>query len=157
MLTSVHLITGAGLGAVTGDVYVAAVASFVVHYALDAIPHFSFRPVKSSKKSSWRTVNFKDFVLKSIEPLLGIGFVLYFVSRQTNYDIALAMVSGAIFGFLPDLLVFLEWKWGIRRPKPIRLIENASHRHNYGTFGVLTNVFAGLPFVIYLAVSYLSS
>lgn len=157
MLTSVHLITGAGLGAVTGNVYVAAVASFVVHYALDAVPHFSFRPVKSSKQSSWRTVNFKDFVLKSIEPLLGIAFVLFLVSRQTDYGIALAMVSGAVFGFLPDLLVFLEWKWGLRRPKLIRLVENATHRHNYSTFGILTNIFAGLPFVIYLALSYVNS
>lgn len=157
MLTSVHLITGAGLGMATGDVYVAAATSFVLHYAMDAIPHFSFRPVKSSEKSSWRTVHFGDFVLKSIEPLLGIAFVLFLVSKQTDYGIALAMVSGAVFGFLPDLLVFLEWKWGLRRPKLIRLVENATHKHNYNTFGILTNIFAGLPFVIYLAISYINS
>lgn len=139
MVTSVHLLTGAAIGAATGDIYSAAILSFGTHYLLDAVPHWCWKPVKNYKEGGWKKADKLDLIIKGLEPLLGIILTTYFVHQVPN-NLVMPMICGAFFGWLPDLLVFLEWKFKINRPKPLKIFEEKFHRHLYSIGGIIPQI-----------------
>lgn len=149
MVTSVHLVTGAAIGVATGNVYVASVFAFGAHYLLDAIPHWSWKPVKNYKEGGWRKANKIDLMIKSFEPILGILFTTYFVYHAPSY-LVMPMIFGAFFGWMPDLLVFLKWKFGIPSPKPLQVFEEKFHKHVDSFWGIVWQVIFFLGILYYL-------
>ena len=53
-----------------------------------------------------------ELLNKSIEPLLGLFAGIYLMPRNP-LELRLAILVGGLFGWLPDLLVFLDWKYGV--------------------------------------------
>ena len=149
MVTSIHLVTGAAIGAATGNIYLAAVLSFGTHYLLDAIPHCCWKPVKNYKEGGWEKADKVDLIIKSIEPVLGILITTYFVYHAPS-NLVMPMIFGAFFGWLPDLLVFLEWKFGIQRPKPLKMFEEKFHHHLSSFWGIVPQIIFVLCVLYYL-------
>lgn len=145
MVTTVHLITGAAIGALIKEPLLVGPISFSVHYLLDAIPHYAPQPVKGFKTGGLKGTHFRDLAIKSVEPLIGVILVTILICRATD-SLVLSMVVGAFFGWLPDFFVFLEWKYNLNRPWPFRNFEIKTHRHANGIRGML-------PQVVTLAVS----
>jgi len=149
MVTSVHLVTGAAIGAATGNIYLASVLAFSTHYLLDAVPHWCQKPVKNYKEGGWKKADKIDLLIKASEPVLGILLTAYFVFHAPAH-LVMPMIFGAFFGWLPDLLVFLEWKFGIPRPKPLKVFEQKFHKHLYSFWGVVPQVIFFLGILYYL-------
>ena len=105
MLTTAHLLTGAAVGKITGNVFLAIPWLFLLHYILDAIPHWNQKPVLGYKESGFNGAVKADLFIKATEPALGLVLTTYLIFTQ-NQNIILAMVLGAFFGWFPDLLVF---------------------------------------------------
>ena len=78
---------------------------FLLHYILDAIPHWNQKPVLGYKESGFNGAVKADLFIKATEPALGLVLTTYLIFTQ-NQNIILAMVLGAFFGWFPDLLVF---------------------------------------------------
>lgn len=149
MLTSVHLFVGAALGKATGNVYVTIPVAMVSHYLLDMIPHYNPKPVKSYKEKGLCEANKKDLLMKSLEPLIGIALLGYFISL--NETLGLVMITGAFFGWLPDLFIFLEWKFNIIcRPRLIKNFETVCHYHITFIIGTIPQVIISLLAVLYI-------
>ncbi len=149
MVTSVHLLVGAAIGKAIGKVYVAIPVAIISHYLLDAIPHYNPKPVKSFKEKGLRGANKKDLLLKALEPLIGIGLLSYLIYFKNNSN--LIMVTGAFFGWLPELLTFLDWKFNINcRPTLIKKFEISCHRHVSFFIGTIPQVIIALLAMIYI-------
>ena len=150
MVTTVHLLSGAAIGFATGDVMLAAVTSFTFHYVLDAVPHASWTPVKNYREGGIRRADKIDLLIKSLEPLVGLVLVsifLYIVPAELFWSVFV----GIVFGWLPDALTFLEWKFGILRPPPFRQFELAYHRHTNSLRGILPQILVSVGALAYLS------
>jgi len=126
MVTSAHLFAGAAIGKLTGNFYLAIPIAFMSHYVLDAVPHYNPKAVKLYLKKGLQGVDKKDLLIKGIEPLLGVlitSFIAY-----TQKEFALIMIVSAFFAWVPDLLVFWEWKYN-HNQGVITRIENIHHKH----------------------------
>ena len=151
MVTTPHLLTGAVIGYATGDIVYASVLSFAVHYLLDAVPHACWKPVKNYKEAGWRGADKVDALIKGAEPALGIAIVAYFAS-QVPSELLAPVLFGAFFGWFPDLLTFLEWGFGWKRPYPLREFELRYHRHLNTLTGVLPQVAVSAAALYYMFV-----
>ncbi|MEK7664237.1 MAG: hypothetical protein AAB340_02250 [Patescibacteria group bacterium] len=149
MITIIHLLAGAVVGHVLGNIYAAAIFSFVTHYLLDAVPHWSWKPLKNYKDGGWKNADKLDFFIKAIDPVVGIGLCLYFL-YHIPVNLVPSVVVGIIFGWLPDLMVFLEWKFGIAMPLFIRKFENKFHQHEYSFSGIIPQIIVGVLCLYYL-------
>ncbi len=152
MVTSVHLVAGAAVGILLKQPLLVVPASFCFHYVLDAIPHYAPKPVKGFKDGGLAGTNWLDLALKAVEPILGV-VVIGLLFLDVSAKLKLAFILGALFGWLPDLLVFLEWKFGIKRPNPFRAFEIKTHKHTGGLKGILLQIVVfGLSLAILLYV-----
>lgn len=139
MLTSVHLFVGAAIGEATGNVWVTIPVALISHYLIDTIPHYNPKPVKSYREKGLGGADKKDLLLKALEPLIGIGLLAFLIYMKDH--LAVVMIIGAFFGWLPDLAIFLEWKYNIKcRPAFIRQFETAFHPHTSFVVGSIPQV-----------------
>lgn len=151
MLTSVHLLTGAAIGKLTGNVYLTIPAAFLFHYILDAIPHYNQKPVLDFKEQGLMGANKIDLAVKALEPALGLALTVYLIFGK-NHVAFTAMALGAFFCWLPDLLVYLRWKHGIRLPSPIVKFETTLHRHTGFKKGILSQIIVGGIAIYFLVI-----
>lgn len=149
MLSTVHVAVGALVGQAVKDPGLTAVVSFVSHYFLDAVPHFKWTKLPLTKKHHLRKHALRKFWYETIEPMVSIILAASLIYLAPS-DVRFAVLIGIIFNQIPDLLVFLEWKYGIKRPFPIRQIEIATHRHTHSVFGVLNQLVVLAPVMYYL-------
>lgn len=150
MLTSVHLAAGAAVGKATGNLWLTILIAFVSHYVLDAIPHYSPKPVKGYLENGWRGASKKDIIFKSVEPVIGLLIICYAIFGFNSEDVWL-MVVGALFGWLPDFLVFLKWKYNIKLlPAFLIKIEEDWHSHTNSSPGMMLQII-----IFFLAVLYI--
>lgn len=139
MVTSVHLVFGAAVGVVLKNPALVVPVAFCTHYLLDAVPHYAPKPVKGFKEGGFSGTNWLDLSLKAVEPVLGI-MLIALLCFNLETKLKLPLILGAVFGWLPDFLVFLEWKFGIKRPNPFRWFEVKTHKHTGGLRGILPQV-----------------
>lgn len=139
MLTSTHLLAGAAIGKLTGNVYLAIPIAFFTHYLLDAVPHYNQKPVKNYKELGFKGTDKKDLLIKALEPAVGLALTAFLIFG-TGQGAAAPLYLGAFFGWLPDFLVFLEWKHNIPRPTLIQKFEKAFHRHTEFINGILSQI-----------------
>ena len=140
MLTSVHLLTGAAIGKLTGNWWSAILLSYAFHHIFDSIPHYNPQPVKGYLEGHLGGADKRDLILKSLEPALGIAATLYLIFSNP-LDLRSSMVLGAVFGWLPDLFVFLEWKFKKRFARFFTRIEKHFHQHTSFLPGMLSQIF----------------
>ena len=94
MLLAAHSLAGAAVGEAIGNLFYAFLAGFVVHFLLDAIPHYD---TTDNGKYTIRQI-----LLVTIDGMIALTLlaVLYF-----HYPVHRAgFVAGAIGGVLPDVL-----------------------------------------------------
>ncbi len=128
MIATPHIFFGAMLGKWIGNPVLTIIAAFFTHYLLDLVPHYQPRPIKGYKEGGLRGMDKKDWLLKSIEPILGISALAGIIFTAEGDTLSMAL--GAIFGFLPDFIWFIEWKYGFRLfPFPTFQLEHRLHRH----------------------------
>ena len=149
MLTSVHALVGVAIGRAVGDTSLVIPLSFASHYVLDAIPHYSWKPLHMTKNHMVSIDSLVRGLFDAIEPISGLLLAGYLIISAPG-GLAMPMLMGLFFNLLPDLLVYLEWEYGIKRPFPIRQIEMATHRHARNVMGVLTQVVVLVPVLYYL-------
>ena len=112
MLTSIHLVTGAAIGKITGNLWISIPISLLSHYLLDIIPHYNPKPIKGYLEKGLLKSDKKDLLIKSLEPLMGI-LVVGYSAFYLNRDIFWIMILSAFFAWSPDLIVFLRWRYKI--------------------------------------------
>lgn len=150
MLTSVHLVTGAAIGKLTGNLWISIPIALLSHYLLDIIPHYNPKPVKGYQEGGFLKSDKKDLMVKSLEPLMGILVVLY-SAFYLNRNIFWIMILSAFFAWLPDLIIFLRWRYGVNIPLPlVGKIERDWHRHTSFLTGTLIQIFIFLISLYYI-------
>jgi hypothetical protein len=149
MLTTAHLLLGAAIGKATNNPLLTIVLAFGTHYILDAIPHYSPKPLGNFLEHGIRKSRKSELFLKSIEPAIGIILTLILIFHFNSAK-ALPMVLGSFFGWLPDLMVLLDWKFGIPRPRLIAEFEKKYHHHTSFVKSLVPFLFVSLGCAIYL-------
>ena len=150
MLTSIHLVTGAAIGKMTGNLWLAIPASIISHYILDTVPHYNQKPVKNYLEKGFLGSNKKDLIIKSIEPLVGIFMVVY-SAFYLNPSIAWIMLISAFFSWFPDFLIFLKWKYQINVPFPLlKKFEEEWHHHTSFLRGTIIQLIIFILVSIYI-------
>ncbi len=149
MLATVHVAVGAAIGRYIGDPYIVAPLSFISHYFLDAVPHFKWKKLKLKKNHHMNVRAFRALWYEAIEPLVAFSLAVYLYVLAPE-SLKFPVLIGIVFNQIPDLLVLLEWRYGINRPFPIRQIENATHRHSISFMGVANQIFVLVPIMYYL-------
>lgn len=149
MLSTVHVAAGAAVGRFVGDPYLVAMISFISHYFLDAVPHFKWQKLPVNKNHHLRKHALRKYWYETIEPSFAIILASGLIYSAPE-NLRLAVVVGIIFNQIPDVLVVLEWKYGIKRPFPIRQIENATHKHSQSFMGVFNQLVVLAPVMYYL-------
>lgn len=139
MLTSAHLLAGAAIGKLAGNVYLAIPIAFFSHYLLDAVPHYNQKPVINYKELGFKGADKTDLLIKALEPAIGLALTAHLIFGIPQAT-TLPLYLGAFFGWLPDLLVFLEWKHNIPTPSLIQKFEKAFHRHTNFINGILSQI-----------------
>jgi hypothetical protein len=94
MIIAVHAVTGGLLGESIDNAYLAFVAGIILHYVLDAIPHFD--NVLENGKWTW-----KQWLFTSSDLLITILFLFFL---RPELSLASPFLWGAFGGILPDIL-----------------------------------------------------
>lgn len=89
MIASVHAVTGAALGAVTGNPAAAFVTGLVSHGVLDAVPHTDYQTTGPGV----------------VDGLAGLLFLTWLALAQPGGGLAWAAFWGGLGGMLPDVEV----------------------------------------------------
>ena len=94
MLLGTHLLTGAVVGEAVENPYLAFLLGFVLHFIIDAIPHFDTIDDDELTK--------RQILLISVEGIIGIAIFVYcylnFSSNKAGF------LAGAFGSALPDLV-----------------------------------------------------
>jgi len=94
MLFGPHLLTGAVAGEYIDNPYLAFAAGIILHFIVDAIPHFD--------TTDEGKLTFRQITLIVVEGIIGFT-VLYFCYQ--NFSIhKISFLAGAFGGIFPDLL-----------------------------------------------------
>ena len=103
MLATPHLLAGAAIGSLTGNLPLVIILSLISHYSLDLLPHLDSGTLKLSKKKSYPMV--------AIDLLVG-AIILYYLATTGKLTQA-TVWWGAGVATLPDLLdnmpIFSNW------------------------------------------------
>jgi len=150
MLLTVHLLVGAVIGKYVGSIWLIILLAIISHYVLDMIPHTPMPTPDGYLKNGLKGTSKKLLFLESIEPILGILLVLFFI--YLNKERALPMILGAFFAWFPDTITFLVWKnqltWLDKYlPRPGSIFYNKAK-----TFfvGILTQLIVSIAAIIAL-------
>jgi len=108
MLTTIHLLVGIVIGKYINSIWLIIILALASHYVLDMIPHTSMPTPNGYLRKGLKGVSKKLLFLESIEPVLGILLVLFFI--YLNKERAVQMIIGGVFAFFPDIITFLVWK-----------------------------------------------
>lgn len=140
MLFTTHLIVGAAVGITTKNPALGFVASFLVHHAIDALPHFdqgSFYTLKAGaaylgkEREEVPRLGFskRDWMMLLIDWTVG-GSVLLFLLWKLPVDLWTPLVSGVFGGLLPDIIDSSPL-WSKKLRAKVRAI---SHYHQFHIF-----------------------
>src|SRR5689334_22534603 len=94
MLVLPHVATGAAIGALVGDPFIAVPLAIASHFILDAIPHW--QETMAPYVPTWKT-----YLRIPIDIGLAIGLGIFALRMQPAH--APAILLGAIFASIPDL------------------------------------------------------
>jgi len=94
MLLGAHLITGAVAGEYIDSPYLAFAAGVILHFIIDAIPHFD--------TTDDGKLSFRQIALIVVDGIVGLA-ILYFCYQDFSIH-KLSFLAGAFGSILPDLI-----------------------------------------------------
>jgi hypothetical protein len=133
MLATPHILTGAIIGILLSSIPAIIVIAFLSHFVLDAIPHTevsTFRPIEL--RNDPRSVKSIDYVVVAIDIILGIGIVIYLLTRRENF---LLPMVGIFFAEIIDIDNLPWWQYHISR---LPIVKQLSHFHSWIHFDLKT-------------------
>jgi len=98
MLIAAHSISAGVVGEVIRNPILAFLLGFVLHFVLDAIPHFDTTDDGKFTK--------RQAVLLAIDGIIGLVFLVYL---YMNSSFRLSFMAGVFGGLLPDILDNVPW------------------------------------------------
>ncbi len=101
MILLVHLIFGAAIGSIVGNIPLALILAFLSHYFLDALPHTEY-DIENVEKKQWQKA--VPGILKILLDTL-IGFLLIFLFSKNSLIIYICAIASAT----PDSFTVLNW------------------------------------------------
>jgi hypothetical protein len=108
MILTAHIVAGGTVGEAIGNPFIAFFVAILLHFILDAIPHFD--DVRDGKE-----FNFKQYLFSGSDLILSILLLLYL---KPDLSIKSPFLWGAIGGVLPDLPnSFPLWGKAFRKTK----------------------------------------
>lgn len=138
MLETPHSVFGAAIGAATGNPYVAAPVSFMLHFPGDALPHWNPQFPFHSKPLYAFVV--ADFTLA----LVFVGVCRIFFPDQPEVWI------GALGGILPDILLGIRFVFQVRWLRAYERFHTSIQTEVSGLLGILPQLVVTLASVWYL-------
>ncbi len=141
MTATNHVTTGALIGTVVANPFLALSLAFASHFALDSLPHWDHPGPKNSR----------SFILAlSMDCGLAAGVLLAILVLAPPSQ-ALLIAACGVAGASPDLMWFSHWLRELQgKPKkPLNLIERFHARiQKYAKYSVYTFAFEALWFVV---------
>lgn len=98
MLLAVHSVSAGVAGEVIGNPIFAFLLGFLLHFVLDAIPHFDTTDEGKFTK--------RQICLLAVDGAIGAAILIYLLIYSSHH---LAFVAGVFGGLLPDLLDNIPW------------------------------------------------
>lgn len=147
MLLAAHIIPAGYVGEKIGDPFLAFLAGIILHFILDAIPHFD-----TADKNPF---SFRQLALVVIDGLIGILIVVYIL--RPDLSIKSSFLWGMVGGILPDVFdVVPFWQKWFRKSligKPVNwLHEKIQFHHLTPLPGLLVQVIIVVVFsLLYLS------
>lgn len=99
MLLGAHLIVGAVAGEYVNNPFLAFAAGIILHFILDAIPHYDTTDEGKITK--------RQMVLIAIDGIISLVILYYCFSNLSTHQ--LSFVTGSFGGILPDILDNVFW------------------------------------------------
>ncbi|MEI7791953.1 MAG: hypothetical protein WCI57_00485 [Candidatus Berkelbacteria bacterium] len=143
MIISVHFLAGGVAGEAIGNPIYAFLLGIILHFVLDAIPHFD----NVLKNGKW---NYKQVIFTALDVLATAWMLFGYLKPDLNFSNPL--LWGAFGGVLPDLLDNIPF-FTIRNTKFGRLFHRFHLRIHAKTpgwpVGALTQIVVVILFVIW--------
>lgn len=115
MLAANHTIVAGVVGSYVGDPFLAFLVGIVIHFALDAVPHFD--------TTDDGNITARQLTLIMVDFLIGLLIIFYIMHVKLSFGSP--FVWGAVGGNLPDLLDNIPfWKENFRGSKIGRRIHH---------------------------------
>ncbi len=151
MLSTAHVLVGAALGSVTGDVYLAALAGLLSHHVMDLVPHWD--------PGSWHYPNkqFKwtkrDWQVAIIDNIIFVLIWLLLLGLFWGQPLMWPVLVGGFMAVFPDIWHHIPlWKNFTRRfTKSWFGFHQSVHSTvpaNNWVLGVFTQVFISVTSII---------
>jgi len=148
MIISAHLISGGVVGEAIGNPLLAFLIGIIIHFLLDAVPHFD----NVLEKGRW---TFKQVIFTSLDLLLAL--VLFFILKPA-ISFSSPFWWGALGGLFPDLIhnvpfwrkQVLATKWGGAYARLHDRINNETKNIFWGFFtqAITITLFVALYFMV---------
>jgi len=115
MLAASHIVAGGVVGSYIGNPFLAFLVGFILHFILDAIPHFD--------TIGDNILSFKQMSLIIADLLIGVALIIYVI--KPDLSPGSPFIWGAVGGMLPDLLDNVPfWRNAFRKSKVGGKIHN---------------------------------
>lgn len=124
MTFTTHLLTGAAIGATTGNVPAAFVGGLASHFILDVIPHMDAGWIEVKPDIGQKKWTKKLWITVWVD--VAVGTLLFGWVVPASVD-ALPLVVGGVGGLLPDLLDNVPWWRSIWQATGLGAWENFWH------------------------------
>lgn len=138
MLATVHLLTGAMLGATLPNTAAVVIVSILSHYVLDALPHIDPDTFRNDKTQPYSRTQIAVFAIDAISVLT---FLFLFFNYRQQW---LPIIIGSLAAQLPDLLMPLEgYTWYAPFAKAHQLChwnKQKAHLRHWFLIGIVSQV-----------------
>ncbi len=103
MVITPHILTSVALSRQINNIYLIPFASFILHFLVDAIPHWDYHPFESTFKKGFFIIG-ADYLIS-----ICIIFIIGFFYNWRVLDYGLAFLA-SFFGILPDIItVYIKY------------------------------------------------
>ncbi|MEI6498643.1 MAG: hypothetical protein WCO23_01645 [bacterium] len=105
MILTAHMISGGVTGEIIGNPVIAFVVGIILHFVLDAIPHFDVLDEGRATK--------RQFIFSVTETVVGLLFIFGFIRPELSWSSP--FLWGMAGSILPDLITNVPFWWNFTR------------------------------------------
>lgn len=125
MLASSHIVAGGVVGSHIGDPFLAFLVGIIIHFILDAIPHFDTIGEGGTSLA--------EMTLIILDFLMGLALIIWVL--KPDITISSPFIWGAVGGMTPDLFDNVPfWKEWFRKNRIGSKIHNIHEKYHSRTF-----------------------
>jgi len=151
MLFTTHLLTGAGVGTLTGEPVSAFALGIISHHLCDRIPHFDWGSIYPlvGKDEQWKPIH---WVIAIADVCIGLGLASLLIVQGLYSP---SMIAGATGAVAPDVVDSIPWTRAAFRATYFGKKYHAFHASFHAT-APLRQIYFGLGVqIVLLGVSLL--